>query len=792
MMFIVLYLSSNGLMATTYYVNASSGNNSNNGKSQGAAWKTIDHVNSKFNDGTIKNGDIIAFRAGQTFRGQLVINKSNITITNYDNSGINSGGKPILKAEKSFSGGWVSLGNNRYRKAISGLGNIYRIAKGSAMQRYARQPDYNTSTGDGYYHLDDPGYNGDFCNDPKKWAIYGRPNMFKDAQLPGNPDWQGATLWVTGNGFNVDVAEVVDHDQSNNIIKFDPRSDAWRFSCNLGYGYFFTDHNAAITKNGEWYVKNNNIYIYSNPGPGNATFYYTAYNHNITIKSGKTGVEIKNLKLQMSKDGGVKVENGANFAKIRNCEFRNQGKTGIVSYSANDLLIENSDFINILLSGIRIEDGRRVTVRNCYFTNILLEPEHLNEPTIEFGAIHFYSVSTGLIERCDINNVGFNGVAVRGESNGITVEKNRIRNYCGTLVDGGAVYVNTSFDGIVNGGGDYVPGTPNIIRLNTILEPSERGAYLRQEPFNAPHSLYADVGDKRVEFRDNFIYNNQKGGAIYGHMTTGMKVTGNIIFKCKRGYIQSDNQTDHASINNVFDNNSIVMHSNAPGYHAINHETEYQNRNTMGTYTNNYLISTFPGHKEIKEKYKNNSNNSVTDYFDPTPWNTARTYATGTKSSLVTTNSPTFKYKYNWSGSPISYNPGPGSWRNSKNQMITGSVTIPAWKGEVFVKVPSAMAMTQLTFVDSTQLAVYPNPILAGSQGNLQLKVEGIQRGEYQIKLYGLDGMIYLDKLITISSDDKPYVLSSQSPGFKKGLYLLDLRSISNPGFSKKTRLLAE
>jgi len=57
---------------TTYYVDAISGNNSNNGTSTSTAWKTL----SKLSSSTFSPGSIIKFKAGQTFTGTLVITSS--------------------------------------------------------------------------------------------------------------------------------------------------------------------------------------------------------------------------------------------------------------------------------------------------------------------------------------------------------------------------------------------------------------------------------------------------------------------------------------------------------------------------------------------------------------------------------------------------------------------------------------------------------------------------------------------------------------------------------------------
>ena len=83
---------------TTYYVDATNGNDSNTGTSQAAPWKTI----SKVNNSQFQPGDFILFKRDKTWRGQLTVpsagsNGNPITITSYG-----SGAKPIIFGSYDF------------------------------------------------------------------------------------------------------------------------------------------------------------------------------------------------------------------------------------------------------------------------------------------------------------------------------------------------------------------------------------------------------------------------------------------------------------------------------------------------------------------------------------------------------------------------------------------------------------------------------------------------------------------------------------------------------------------
>ena len=109
---------------TTYYV-SNSGNDSNNGLTVSTPWKTI----SKVNDSKLSSGAIILFKAGDTFRGQLLPKSGEATNwVKYGSYG--EGDKPKIIGEyvsiTSFS--WLHQGNNIWKldyKTDKGIYELY-------------------------------------------------------------------------------------------------------------------------------------------------------------------------------------------------------------------------------------------------------------------------------------------------------------------------------------------------------------------------------------------------------------------------------------------------------------------------------------------------------------------------------------------------------------------------------------------------------------------------------------------------------------------------------------------
>ncbi|MHA1395949.1 MAG: right-handed parallel beta-helix repeat-containing protein, partial [Promethearchaeota archaeon] len=100
--FIMIMITSQ-IFATTYYVDATNGNDNNSGTSPATAWKTI----AKVNDSFFNPGDFILFKRGEVWREQLIVSSSGspgnpITFGAYE-----SGDKPIINGSDLIKG-WTN------------------------------------------------------------------------------------------------------------------------------------------------------------------------------------------------------------------------------------------------------------------------------------------------------------------------------------------------------------------------------------------------------------------------------------------------------------------------------------------------------------------------------------------------------------------------------------------------------------------------------------------------------------------------------------------------------------
>jgi hypothetical protein len=108
------------LSATTYYIDATGGNDSNSGTSTGAAWQTIAKVNAMSSN--FQPGDNIAFMKGEVWNGEHIRSVNHpsgtsaqpITYTAYG-----TGARPIININIGQNPNWTSEAGNIWSSIIA-------------------------------------------------------------------------------------------------------------------------------------------------------------------------------------------------------------------------------------------------------------------------------------------------------------------------------------------------------------------------------------------------------------------------------------------------------------------------------------------------------------------------------------------------------------------------------------------------------------------------------------------------------------------------------------------------
>ena len=165
------------LTATDYYVNSETGDDSNDGKSEANAWKTLQKVNDTKDN--LQPGDKVMFAYGGLWRGRLETSRKGdysqkITYSSYD-AGIGTA-KPRFYGSKSLNrtDDWVKDGNLwRTVEPITDVGDVGNMIfidenghhsagvkcwnkgqlKSTKVNRFWFDTDYKTGTGAAYVWL---------------------------------------------------------------------------------------------------------------------------------------------------------------------------------------------------------------------------------------------------------------------------------------------------------------------------------------------------------------------------------------------------------------------------------------------------------------------------------------------------------------------------------------------------------------------------------------------------------------------------------------------------------------
>lgn len=118
--FLLFFIVVPSTYAATYYVDQTGGNDSNNGTTEGTAWKTINKVNTS----TFQPGDNILFKRGEVWREMLVPPSSGTAGNPITFGAYGSGDNPKIKTTDAYSLWWeYSLLPNGGHEIFTGTAN---------------------------------------------------------------------------------------------------------------------------------------------------------------------------------------------------------------------------------------------------------------------------------------------------------------------------------------------------------------------------------------------------------------------------------------------------------------------------------------------------------------------------------------------------------------------------------------------------------------------------------------------------------------------------------------------
>ena len=211
--------------AATYYFSSKSGDDSrtaSQAQSSLSPWKTINKLNAVMT--TLRPGDQILFKRGETFTGAIVITVSGSGSQPIVFGAYGSGNKPVINGFSTLTG-WTQARANVWEAGFSPASvSENMVVLSNRQQAIGRYPNRNTTNG-GYLVID---------------SHKGLTEVTSQ-QLPGNPNWTGADIVVRKNRWQLDRSRVGYH--VGNTIGFDVASNA---SISDKYVFFVENHTGTL------------------------------------------------------------------------------------------------------------------------------------------------------------------------------------------------------------------------------------------------------------------------------------------------------------------------------------------------------------------------------------------------------------------------------------------------------------------------------------------------------------------------------------------------------------------
>src|ERR1700744_3698 len=325
---------------TDYYF-ANNGDDNNSGKST-SPFKTINKLNSL----SLKPGDNVHFRCGDTFKGQINIltsgTQSNpITITSYG-----QGNRPIINASAEVKN-WTQLpGKNVWQAAIGKkaiVSELYINSKTTQLSRYP-QP---SSPNKGFLTIA---------------SHSGKTQLTSKEKINGN--WVGAELVFMPNQYLLERCKITAQ-TGNTFTIVQPNN----YDIADGWGFFIQNHVDALAKDGDWSVDTNknilSLYYKGNPNNQKIEATYSANGiymlncsniviSNLEIDKALSGISagnitnatIKNLKIIHPAEEGLRIRGKCSDISIENNEILNANNDGIYIYKVDNLKLTNNTVKN--------------------------------------------------------------------------------------------------------------------------------------------------------------------------------------------------------------------------------------------------------------------------------------------------------------------------------------------------------------------------------------------------------------------------------------------------------------
>lgn len=422
---------------STYYVDAVSGNDTNNGTSTSSAWKTINRLNTAAT--TFSPGTMVCFKRGGTYPGTIQLPVSGTQSAPIVYNAYGSGSAPVISGFDRVTTAWTAHSGNIWKTTIATGLTPKQLQVSGNVQKLARHPNTgwmqttnktNTTT------------SGDWIGSQPAGSLVGA-NIIQLA----NP-WAWFKDKVTaqsGSTVTFGTAAAIFHGQQ------------------AGWSYGFENKLSFLDSAGEWFYNptTGELYLWApgNGNPNNLTVEVSTRNLGIILSEVGTpatnnryyfpdmDIQFKNLVFEgystaISQDGmQVRV-------LYENLEMRKSGRALLLWTPSENMsdanIIRNNYIHDIEQDAVTLLSGNGHTFEGNVVKDVGVDPWLASNPST-WGMIGLNTgTSNQVIRRNKFENIGYTGIFVNGSG---LVEENYLENILVSTTDGAGIMWNIA-DGL--------------------------------------------------------------------------------------------------------------------------------------------------------------------------------------------------------------------------------------------------------------------------------------------------------------------------------------------------------
>ncbi len=679
--------------ATTYYFSALTGDDSRTPQqaaNPATPWKSLEKLTAY--NLSLKPGDSVLFKRGETFIGALSIRSSGTSGSQVYYGAWGTGVNPMISGFVTLTN-WVQHSGNIYYAPlnVSGLNIVTLNGTARAMGRYPNtgQLKYEGASGN---------------------------SSITDQELPASPNWTGAEIVVRKYRFILDRHKVTSH--SGTTLAYSTSQDNGNnaaFSPVKNNGYFIQNHLATLDQQGEWYFDATAKRLYMHFGGSQpSAFVVKASAHDFnTFVTTTNHVKIESLDFEGGNRKGLWLTSSSNIL-IQNCHFYNQGGSSVYGVDVSGITLRGGTVNTSFSNGVNFE----YNANNCTVDGVFVNNTNMIPGTGRSGS----GISDGIvvagnntvISNNRVINSGYNGIAFQGDN--VLIERNFIDTFCTIKDDGGGIYTYIGESKAISANRKI----RNNIILNAIGAQAGTGAY-SYEAHGKAAGIYLDEYVNNVEVTGNTIANGDWAG-IFMHNAHTSQINNNIIYNHR--YLMHVSQYAVATRN---------MHQTGNQYIAKEafQEVWYyrtfvaDNPTNMGVSDKNYFARPVDDNKVIHCDFYQ-TGGAGTQFYTLDAWKSAFRLDAGSQKSPVTfkTNSnDSIQFEYNASATPklVSLN---GNYLDVTGAVYAGSVTLQPFTSVVLLRSRTVLAAKlnqsiSFTAVGNKVLGIAPFALAATASSGL-------------------------------------------------------------------------